>query len=152
MEDNDTSIDIQAEKQLFADLVDRDMEAIGAIGTANEQQFTSPEDAPMDLQAMQGSALPDSMPYEATEIHIASEAKASLAEMDIKGEFDAESKYDELSARLEEMKQSDPEKNANQWLPDPGPKDNYEETPILEQTNLIFDDRKQKFVMMPKWA
>lgn len=152
MEDNDTSIDIQAEKQLFADLVDRDMEAIGGEAVANHQQFTSPENDPIDLQAIQGSALPDSMPYESTEIHIASETKASLAEMNIEGDFDAESKYDELSARLREMKQSDPEENANQWLPNPGPKDNYEETPILEQTNLIFDDRNQKFVMMPKWA
>jgi hypothetical protein len=42
--------------------------------------------------------------------------------------------------------------NEGRWLPDPKASNDFEERPSLEQTNLIFDNRKERFSQYPKWA
>ena len=137
---NDVVLDIVAEQQAFSN----------SIMSASEQ-----------MQEIQSNPdiirLPDSMSYTPAEVDIstATTAEASKVAMDLTIKFDPETQYKALKETVDGMQKGIQELGNEQqykWIPFPKAVNNFEEKPILEQTNLIFEERRSKFSEYPHWA
>jgi ribonucleotide monophosphatase NagD (HAD superfamily) len=137
---NDFVLDISAEQQAFSN----------SIMSASEQM--------QEIQISQDVIrLPDSLSYSAANVDVSSatKAEASKVAVDLTLKFDPEEQYKELKETVDGMQKGIQEIGNNQhskWIPFPRALNNFEEKPILEQTNLIFEERRSKFSEYPRWA
>jgi hypothetical protein len=137
---NNFVLDITAEQQAFSN----------SIMSASEQ-----------MQEIQSNPdvvrLPDSMSYAPANVDVsnATTAEASKVAMDLTIKFDPEEQYKALKETVDGMQKGIEQIGSDQhskWIPFPRALNNFEEKPILEQTNLIFEERRSKFSEYPHWA
>lgn len=134
------SIDVSAEQQAFAQAI-TPSELSGSV--QNIEQIKA--------------VLPESLPLRPTQVETTDSPKAiySQTTLDVSVKFDAETKYKELSDTIngiqEGMAQSQRNQN-NTWIPNPSPKNNFEERPTTDPTNLIFINRRERFSRYPRWG
>ena len=140
MNENEVSIDLSAEQKSFsASLMPS---SIQSAEVSSEQQNV---------------VLPESISYTATQPDIKNSAQAEVSKtaVDLKIKFDAEAQYKELRTSVDGI-QSSLSSLANNardsWLPNPRPADKFEERPLTEPTNLIFEARRERFSQFPQWA
>lgn len=134
---NGFSIDVGAEQQAFsAALTPSSIESPGIVSSVADQP------------------LPQSIMYQPTNVNISEQTKAevSVVALDLRVKFDAEDSYNKLKDVVDDVQQSVSGSNESRWLPDPKASNDFEERPSLEQTNLIFDNRKERFSQYPQWA
>ena len=137
---NDFVLDISAEQQAFSN----------SIMSASEQM--------QEIQSNPDAIrLPDSMSYAPANVDVSNTttAETSKVAMDLTIKFDPEQQYKELKETVDGMQKGIQEIGNNQhskWIPFPRALNNFEEKPILEQTNLIFEERRSKFSEYPHWA
>jgi hypothetical protein len=134
---NGFSIDVGAEQQAFsAALTPSSIESPAIVSSAANQP------------------LPESIIYQPTNVNISEQTKAevSVVALDLRVKFDAEDSYNKLKDVVEGVQQSVSNSNDNLGIPYPKASNDFEERPSLEQTNLIFDNRKERFSQYPKWA
>lgn len=134
MEDNAPEIDVESEKTLFSDLIDRDMEALETTNVVD----------------MDSVDLPKNIPYEFTQGFITSDAKPKYAEMIKDYSADVDSRLSALENDVKDMKLK--ESDGSGWSPAQPTQEKYEESPMFEQTNRIFIQRMDRFSSMPRWA
>jgi len=137
---NDFVLDISAEQQAFSN----------SIMSASEQ-MTEIQGNPDIIR------LPDSMSYTPANVDVsnATTAETSKVAMDLTIKFDPETQYKALKETVDGMQKGIQELGNSQqskWIPFPRALNNFEEKPILEQTNLIFEERRSKFSEYPRWA
>lgn len=134
---NGFSIDVRAEQQAFSAAI-----------------TPSSIESPAVVSSVANQPLPESILYQPTNVNISSQTKAEVSgvALDLRIKFDAEDSYNQLKDVVDEVQQSVSGSNENKWLPDPKASDQFEERPSLEQTNLIFDNRKERFSQHPNWA
>jgi len=137
---NEFVLDISAEQQAFSN----------SIMSASEQ-----------MQEIQSNPdvirLPDSMSYTPANVDVSAvtTAEASKVAMDLTIKFDPEEQYKALKETVDGMQKGIEQIGNDQhskWIPFPRALNNFEEKPILEQTNLIFEERRSKFSEYPRWA
>ena len=137
---NDFVLDISAEQQAFSN----------SIMSASEQM--------QEIQVSQDVIrLPDSISYSAANVDVSSAttAEASKVAVDLTLKFDPEEQYKELKETVDGMQKGIQDIGNNQhskWIQFPRALNNFEEKPILEHTNLIFEERRSKFSEYPHWA
>ena len=134
---NEFSIDVGAEQQAFsAALTPSSIESPAIVSSAANQP------------------LPESIIYQPTNVNISEQTKAEVSgvALDLRVKFDAEDSYNKLKDVVDDVQQSVSGSNEGRWLPDQKASNDFEERPSLEQTNLIFDNRKERFSQYPKWA
>jgi hypothetical protein len=139
---NNFSIDIQAEVDSVSNL---DSELTGEPSTV--------------VNVLKDIPLPETVFYTATDIDIDSRIKPQISsfDTDVTIKVDAEeaySKAEETEKRLNEVRDGmlDMYSNMmNSWLPNNN-KDDFEERPTTEPQNLIFENRRDRMSMAPKWA
>ena len=137
---NDFILDISAEQQAFS----------GSIMSASEQM----QEIQINPDVIR---LPDSMSFTPSGVDTseATQAEASKVAIDLTVKFDAEQQYKSLKETVDGMQKGIEQIGNNQqskWIPTPRAANNFEEKPILEQTNLIFEERRSKFSEYPRWA
>ena len=137
---NDFVLDISAEQQAFS----------GSIMSASEQM----QEIQVSPDAIR---LPDSMSYtpSAVDVSATTQAEASKVSVDLTLKFDPEEQYKALKETVDGMQKGIEQIGSEQhskWIPFPRALNNFEEKPILEQTNLIFEERRSKFSEFPRWA
>jgi hypothetical protein len=133
-------LDVQAEQQAFSSII-------------TPSEIRSPA---VSVQADKQD-LPSSVSYEPTSVNIATEAQADVAKTNInlQVKFDPEMGYKSLKSTvdgLQETVKSTVDNATNRWIPNPKAASKFEERPTLEQTNLIFEDRRERFSQLPKWS
>jgi len=133
-------IDVMAERQLFTPSLDKDDQQINVA-----------------INAASSTALPASILYEPTNVLIGDTPQAQVAQvsMDLKVKFDPELEVKNLSEAVDSLSKGLGEavqSIRSRWIPDPKAASDFEERPTLEQTNLIFEARKEQFSSYPKWA
>jgi hypothetical protein len=137
---NNFVLDISAEQQAFSN----------SIMSASEQM--------QEIQSNPDAVrLPDSMSYTSANVDVsnATTAEASKVAMDLTIKFDPEAQYKALKETVDGMQKGIEQIGSDQhskWIPFPKALNNFEEKPILEQTNLIFEERRSKFSEYPRWA
>lgn len=140
MNENNFSVDVQAEQQAFSGIL------------------TPSEIGMSDIKAAQVSMdLPESLPIRPTAIPIDVNAAPEISKtaIDLQVKFDAETSYKQLKGTVDELQNSMDEaarKQSYNWLPDPRASQKFEERPTTDPTNLIFDDRMDRFSSYPHWA
>jgi hypothetical protein len=105
----------------------------------------------------QNVVLPESISYTATQPDIKNSAQAEVSKtaVDLKIKFDAEAQYKELRTSVDGIQSSISSLASNardSWLPYPRPAEKFEERPLTEPTNLIFEARRERFSEFPRWA
>ena len=134
-----------------------------AIDLSAEQQVFSPslanasEDLNVVLTAQNSLQLPESILFEPTKVNISEQTQAevskTLVDLDVK--FDAEENFKNLKSTVADVQKTltdTVDSISSRWIPNPKPASDFEERPSLEQTNLIFDERKDRFSRYPDWA
>lgn len=137
---NDFILDISAEQQAFS----------SSIMSASEQM----QDIQINPDVIR---LPDSMSFTPTNVDTsnATQAETSKVAIDLTVKFDAEQQYKSLKETVDGMQKGIEQignEQHSKWIPFPRALNNFEEKPILEQTNLIFEERRSKFSEYPRWA
>jgi hypothetical protein len=137
---NDFVLDISAEQQAFSNSIMSSSEQM--------QEIQSNPDA---------IRLPDSMSYTPANVDVsnATTAEASKVAMDLTIKFDPEEQYKALKETVDGIQKGIQElgnEQQSKWIPFPKAVNNFEEKPILAQTNLIFEERRSKFSEYPRWA
>ena len=137
---NDFILDISAEQQAFS----------GSIMSASEQM----QEIQINPDIIR---LPDSMSFTPSGVDTseATQAEASKVAIDLTVKFDAEQQFKSLKETVDGMQKGIEQIGNSQqskWIPTPRAANNFEEKPILEQTNLIFEERRSKFSEYPRWA
>jgi len=140
MNENEVSIDVSAEQKSFSAALMPS--SIQSAEISSEQQNV---------------VLPESISYVATQPDIKNSAQAEVSKttVDLKIKFDAEAQYKELRTSVDDMQSSLSSLASNardSWLPYPRPVDKFEERPLTEPTNLIFEARRERFSQFPRWA
>lgn len=133
-------LDVQAEIKQFSPNIQTDDEQIKiALSGTNTQQ------------------LPPSILYEPTQVNISVDPDVQVSKVasDIRIKFDPELEIKNLSKVVDGLDQQLSQtvnSIQSRWISDPKPSSDFEERPTLEQTNLIFDQRKEEFKKYPIWA
>jgi hypothetical protein len=101
--------------------------------------------------------LLDSIVYQATKVDVSEKTSAEVADVGIKLQvkFDPEASYKKLEENVDGIRDSVTslaDNAQNKWIPNPSPASKFEERPTLEQTNLVFDARAERFAQYPTWA
>jgi hypothetical protein len=142
-EENKFSLDVQAETQAISPSIQEDL--------LNPSEF-------INLQP--SLELPPRILLQATEIDVEENVKAQRSEtaaLDFNVKMDAEAAYEKAEYLEEQMTEmrggfQDLYNNVkNNWLPS-RQKDEFEERPTIEPTNLIFYARRDRMSMPPQWA
>ena len=141
-ETNNFSIDVQAE--------------VDSMNTGQQELTGEPSTI---VNVMKDIPLPETIFYTPTEIDLHTKIVPQIAKLDtdfvIKMDpEEAYSKAEETEAKLEEIRGGmfDMYNNIkNSWLPNNN-KDEFEERPTTEPQNLIFEARRDRMSMAPKWA
>jgi hypothetical protein len=140
MNEDNFSIDITAEKKAFS-------EAISVSELSMENVTTQ------QLKV----ELPESLPIRPTAIPLEVSVSPDYAKsaLDLSVKFDAETKYTELNSRISSLQrdmESVGRETGQGWLPNPQAKNNFEERPTTDPTNLIFINRRERFGSYPRWG
>lgn len=141
-ENNNFSIDIQAE--------------VDSMGNTQEELTGEPSTI---VNVLKDIPLPETSFYTATDIDSGTRVAPQIAiiDKDFNIKMDAETAYskaEETEKKLNEVKNGmlDMYNNMmNSWLPNNN-KDEFEERPTTEPQNLIFENRRDRMSMPPKWA
>ena len=141
-ENNNFSIDIQAE--------------VDSMGNTQEELTGEPSTI---VNVLKDIPLPETSFYTATDIDSGTRVAPQIAiiDKDFNIKMDAETAYskaEETEKKLNEVKEGmlDMYNNMmNSWLPNNN-KDEFEERPTTEPQNLIFENRRDRMSMPPKWA
>lgn len=133
-------IDFQAEQQAFN----------SALQSIEEKIL-------VEVTSQNAAVPPPSITYIPTPVPISekTEAEAANVSLDLKVKFDPEEEYKILKKTVENIQEGiDTMANEqhDRWIPLPRALNSFEERPTLEQTNLIFDQRRDRFSEYPKWA
>ena len=155
VDDNNISLDVTAEQQLFAP-------SIKPSDLRSAQLDSSmPEDMPLPesvvFKTIVDPPLMESIVYQATKVDISEKTSAEVADVGIKLQvkFDPEASYKKLEENVDGIRDSVTslaDNAQNKWIPNPSPASKFEERPTLEQTNLVFDARAERFAQYPTWA
>lgn len=141
-ENNNFSIDIQAE--------------VDSMGTTQEELTGEPSTI---VNVLKDIPLPETSFYTATDVDTGTRVAPQIANIDTDFtiKMDAEAAYskaEETEKKLNEVRDGmlDMYNNMmNSWLPNTN-KDEFEERPTTEPQNLIFENRRDRMSMPPKWA
>jgi hypothetical protein len=141
-ENNNFSIDIQAE--------------VNSMGNTQEELTGEPSTI---VNVLKDIPLPETSFYTATDVDTGTRVAPQIAiiDKDFNIKMDAETAYskaEETEKKLKEVKDGmlDMYNNMmNSWLPNNN-KDEFEERPTTEPQNLIFENRRDRMSMPPKWA
>jgi hypothetical protein len=141
-ENNNFSIDIQAE--------------VDSMGNTQEELTGEPSTI---VNVLKDIPLPETSFYTATDVDTGTRVAPQIAiiDKDFNIKMDAETAYskaEETEKKLNEVRSSmlDMYNNMmNSWLPNNN-KDEFEERPTTEPQNLIFENRRDRMSMPPKWA
>jgi len=141
-ENNNFSIDIQAE--------------VDSMGNTQEELTGEPSTI---VNVLKDIPLPETSFYTATDVDTDTRVAPQIAiiDKDFNIKMDAETAYskaEETEKKLNEVRSSmlDMYNNMmNSWLPNNN-KDDFEERPTTEPQNLIFENRRDRMSMPPKWA
>ena len=133
------SVDVEAEQQAFSAAI-------------SPSEIKAPNNITADKQD-----LPPSIPYEPTQVNVSTQTKAEVSEtkINLQVKFDPEEGYNSLKSTVDGVQETLKDtvnSISNRWIPDPKASSKFEERPTLEQTNLIFDTRKEQFSGLPKWS
>jgi S-adenosylmethionine synthetase len=140
-ENNTFSLDVQAETAVAAPSLD------GGDSPAGSQTI------------MQAVALPETTLFTPTPVTITEAIHPAKAKVELNPEIkigaeeayskaeDTEKKLNEVRAGMLDMYND----MKNDWIPNKN-KDEFEERPTTEPNNLIFDARRDRMSMEPKWA
>jgi hypothetical protein len=153
--DNQIAIDIQAEQQAFTSAIqgtNNSPSSLNSIQNSTEELPTK-----VDFSASASPSLPPSISYVATPLDIShqTEAQVSKVAVDLTIKFDPEKEYDNIKKSVEELQSVVDSMNSDmhdRWIPFPRALNNFEERPTLEQTNLVFRERRDRFSQYPRWA
>lgn len=141
-ENNNFSIDIQAE--------------VDSMGTTQEVLTGEPSTI---VNVLKDIPLPETSFYTATDVDTGTRVTPQIANIDtdFSIKMDAEeaySKAEETEKKLKEVRDGMLDMYndmMNSWLPNRN-KDEFEERPTTEPQNLIFENRRDRMSMAPKWA
>jgi hypothetical protein len=141
-ENNNFSIDIQAE--------------VDSMGNTQEELTGEPSTI---VNVLKDIPLPETSFYTATDIDSGTRVAPQIAiiDKDFNIKMDAETAYskaEETEKKLNEVKDGMLymyNNMMNSWLPNNN-KDEFEERPTTEPQNLIFENRRDRMSMPPKWA
>jgi hypothetical protein len=81
-------------------------------------------------------------------------AEVSKVAAGLSVKFDAESSYNQLSKKVEDIEQgfdSNMNLSGDRWIPYPRAQNKFEEKPTTDPTNLIFENRMDRFSNFPIW-
>ena len=156
MEDNNNiSLDVTAEQQLFAPSIKPSDIKSAQIDTSLPENIALPES--IIFKPIADPPLLQSIIYQATKVDLSEKTTAEVADVGIKLQvkFDPEVSYKKLEENVDGLRDtvtSIADNNQNKWIPNPSPASKFEERPSLDQTNLIFDSRAERFAQYPNWA
>jgi hypothetical protein len=158
MNENEIAIDVQAEQQLFSAALTSSPSQLASSEIENIiPSIDLPQSIPLTELAQQQNELPKSVVLDPTQL---SSIKATMAEtasisVGLNVKFDAEASYNKLTKKIDDLEQnieSVGNQNVQNWMPYPKAENKFEEKPSVDPTNLIFDDRMQRFSDIPSWA
>lgn len=156
MNENEFSLDISAEKQIFSvaltpsELKQSELQSVQSSSNLPESIQLSSENQPK-------VPLPEPIILNATPIKtdVVPAAEVSKVSVGLDIKFDAQASYNKLSQKVETLESnmiSSEERNMQQSLPYPRAQNKFEEKPTTEPTNLIFETRVLKFAKTPMWS
>jgi hypothetical protein len=155
LNDNNISLDITAEQQLFAPSIKPSDLRSASIDSSIPEDMALPES--VVFKTIVDPPLLESIVYQATKVDISEKTSAEVADVGIKLQvkFDPEASYKKLEENVDGIRDSVTsiaDNAQNKWIPNPSPASKFEERPTLEPTNLIFDARSERFALYPNWA
>lgn len=172
-EQDQFSIDVEAEKQTFSYLVEEDVKPSDLLNIL--QDIPLPERTPFDVKNIASNnidnvtlqspqdvqALPDLITLQATEIQVENFVKpqnATTSGLDFEIKMEAEEAYKKslaIEGKMKEMQGgfSDlySEIKGGKWLQNTN-RDDFEERPLTEPRNLLFEFRRDKSSEFPPYA
>ena len=155
VDDNNISLDVTAEQQLFAPSIKPSDIRSAQLDSSIPEDMALPES--VVFKTIVDPPLLDAKGYQATKVDISEKTSAEIADVGIKLQvkFDPEASYKKLEENVDDIRDtvtSLADNTQNKWIPNPSPASKFEERPTLEQTNLIFDARAERFAQYPNWA
>ena len=155
VDDNNISLDVTAEQQLFAPSIKPSDIRSAQLDSSIPEDMALPES--VVFKTIVDPPLLDSIVYQATKVDVSEKTSAEVADVGIKLQvkFDPEASYKKLEENVDGIRDSVTslaDNAQNKWIPNPSPASKFEERPTLEQTNLIFDARAERFAQYPTWA
>jgi len=155
VDDNNISLDVTAEQQLFAPSIKPSDLRSAQLDSSIPEDVALPES--VVFKTIVDPPLMESIVYQATKVDVSEKTSAEVADVGIKLQvkFDPEASYKKLEENVDGIRDSVTslaDNAQNQWIPNPSPASKFEERPTLEQTNLIFDARAERFAQYPIWA
>lgn len=155
VDDNNISLDVTAEQQLFAPSIKPSDIRSAQLDSSIPEDMALPES--VVFKTIVDPPLLDSIVYQATKVDISEKTSAEIADVGIKLQvkFDPEASYKKLEENVDGIRDtvtSLADNAQNKWIPNPSPASKFEERPTLEQTNLVFDARAERFAQYPTWA
>lgn len=154
MNEEELSIDVQAETKMFADVI-TPSELKESDPASAQRSSELPESIPFAPSVE--VELPKSIPITPTTFDMDKDAVAEVANVNIglSVKFDAEQELRSVKANMDDMeaKLSDTMSSIMpRWLPDPKAASKFEERATTDPTNLIFEARRERFSQYPRWA
>ena len=154
MNEEELSIDVQAETKMFADVI-TPSELKESDPASAQRSADLPESIPFSQSI--GVELPESIPITPTKFDIDKDAVAEVANVNIglSVKFDAEQEIRSVKASIDdvEAKLSDTMNSVMpNWIPDPKAASKFEERATTDPTNLVFEARRERFSQYPRWA
>jgi len=154
-DDNNISLDVTAEQMLFAPSIQPSDIKSAQIDSSMPEDMPLPES--IIFKTLVDPPLLQSLVYQAIQIEGSEKTTAEVADVGIKLQvkFDPEASYKKLEENLDGLQttvKTLADNTQNTWIPNPSPASKFEERPSLEQTNLIFDARSDRFAQYPNWA
>jgi hypothetical protein len=155
VDDNNISLDVTAEQQLFAPSIKHSDIRSAQLDSSIPEDMDLPES--VVFKTIVDPPLLDSIVYQATKVDVSEKTSAEVADVGIKLQvkFDPETSYKKLEENVDGIRDSVTslaDNAQNKWIPNPSPASKFEERPTLEQTNLVFDARAERFAQYPTWA
>jgi hypothetical protein len=155
VDDNNISLDVTAEQQLFAPSIKPSDIRSAQLDSSIPEDMDLPES--VVFKTIVDPPLLDSIVYQATKVDVSEKTSAEVADVGIKLQvkFDPEASYKKLEENVDGIRDSVTslaDNAQNKWIPNPSPASKFEERPTLEQTNLVFDARAERFAQYPTWA
>ena len=155
VDDNNISLDVTAEQQLFAPSIKPSDIRSAQLDSSMPEDVALPES--VVFKTIVDPPLMESIVYQPTKVDISEKTSAEVADVGIKLQvkFDPEASYKKLEENVDGIRDSVTslaDNAENKWIPNPSPASKFEERPTLEQTNLVFDARAERFAQYPTWA
>jgi len=155
-QENKFNLDVEAEQKAFAPAIKPANNAL-QIETTAQASDPLPPSILFTTVAQPSPQLPSSVTYVPSKVDVSHNPEAQTADvrMNLKIKFDAEQSYNHLKKTMDDVQEtlaSTVNQIQTKWIPEPRAINSFEEKPTLEQTNLIFDSRMEKFSEYPRWA